>query len=411
MKENQYMQKITRFVLTSILSICGIVSMAQLDTTYQFKRPLSDTGAVKVFKVGIFAPLYLDSVFSGGSYRYGKNFPRFTQQALDFVQGAQIALDSLQLPGNSIQVRFYDTKSYNNPVSKQIKAKQLDGLDLMIGAVKDEEFLDLAYFSRRNNIPFVSATYPNDGGMTGNPFMIVANPTLKAHCEAIYAHLLVYNGADKLYLVRKPGGSEDIVANYFKEINSPDGKPLLNIETVNILNDDFTVLAKKLDSNRTSVVIGGSLNEKFATGLAEYLSAISSTYAVTLLGMPNWDGFKTLRKNKKLTDFAVYFTTPYFNNKWDEHSIKIKQVYLDKYKGMPSDMSYKGYEFTLRFVRLLTAYQSNLLSHLNDSKEKVFTDFFFKPIFLSPTVTVPDYFENKKLYFIKIENGEFSKAW
>ncbi len=404
------MNRFTRFFLLNVFCLTGLVATAQLDTIVQFKTA-SDTIKLKQYKVGIFAPLYLDSVFAGGTYRYAKNFPRFAQQALDFVQGAQIALDSLQLPGNSIQVRFYDTRLNNNPLSKQIINGQLDGLDLMIGAVKDEEFLDLAYFSRRKNIPFISATHPNDGGMTRNPFMIIANPTLKAHCEAIYANLLVYHGNDKLYLVRKPGGSEDIVASYFKEINSPDGKPLLNIETVNILNNDYTVLANKLDSNRNAVVVGGSLNEKFASGLAEYLSSVSSTYAVTLLGMPNWDGFKTLRKNKKLTDFAVYFTTPYFNNKWDEHSIKIKKVYLDKYKGMPSDMSYKGYEFTLRFVRLLTAHQSNLLSHLNDNNEKIFTDFFFKPIFLSPTVTVPDYFENKKLYFIKIENGELSKAW
>lgn len=404
------MLRITRFVLMNLLCFTCVAAFAQLDTTMSLKSA-KDTGAVKLYKVGIFAPLYLDSVFAKGSYRYGKNFPRFAHQALDFVQGAQIALDSLRLPGNQIQVRFYDTKAYNNPVSNLIKAGQLDSLDLMIGAIKDQEFIDLAYFSKRKNIPFISATHPNDGGMTANPFMIVANPTLRAHCEAIYANLLVYNGTDKLYLVRKPGGSEDIVASYFKEINTPDGKPLLNLEVVNIVNDDFTVLTNKLDSNRNSVVIGGSLNEKFAAGLAEHLSAISGTYAVKLLGMPNWDGFKTLRKNKKLTDFAVYFTTPYFNNKWDEHSDKIKKVYLDKYKGVPSDMSYKGYEFTLRFVRLLTAYQRNMLSHLNDSREKIFTDFFFKPIFISASATVPDYFENKKLYFIKIENGEFSKAW
>src|SRR6188474_1779905 len=58
----------------------------------------SDTNKIlKTFRVGIFAPLYLDSVFTGTTYRYGKKFPKFAAAGLDFVQGAQIALDSLPM--------------------------------------------------------------------------------------------------------------------------------------------------------------------------------------------------------------------------------------------------------------------------------------------------------------------------
>jgi len=56
---------------------------------------------IKTLRVGIFAPLYLDSVFEGSSYKYNKNFPKFSLPGLDFVQGAQIALDSIErLPNN-----------------------------------------------------------------------------------------------------------------------------------------------------------------------------------------------------------------------------------------------------------------------------------------------------------------------
>jgi hypothetical protein len=368
------------------------------------------TPVSKTYRVGIFAPLYLDSVFTGYTYQYAKNFPKFVVPGLDFVQGAQIALDSLPFSKNQVRASIFDAKSLSQSVPQLIRSKSLDSLDLIIGSVKDQEYTQLANFAKARNIPFISATHPNDGGITANPFMVIVNATLKAHCEGIYSYILQNHGRDKIYLVRKPGTQENMVEDIFKKINSPDGMPLLKIEVVNI-NEDFSVLQSKLDSNRNSIVIGGSLNEAFANNLATYAQSIHKTYAIKLIGMPNWDGFSSLVKNKELKDFPVYYTTPYYNNKTDEYSKKIKEVYLQKYKGVPSDMTYKGYEVTLQFVKLLQLYPNDMLSHLNDYNSKVFSDYRFKPVHQKKDSPLPDYFENKNLYFLKILNGTVTKAW
>jgi Periplasmic binding protein len=367
---------------------------------------------VKCYKVGIFAPLYLDSAFAGNTYRYSnKTFPKFTLPGLDFVQGAQVALDSLPLADVKFETYIYDSKSYFQNIPFLISNKQLDSLDILIGSVKDLEFTQLASFAKQKNIPFISATHPNDGGTIANPFMVIVNPTLKSHCEAIYSFLLQNHGTDKIYLVRRPGAQENSVEQQFKRINEPDGKPLLHIEVINLLTDDFSVLTAKLDSNRNSIIIGGSLNEGFANNLATFAQSVSSSYNITLVGMPNWDGFNSLLKNKKLKDFPVFYTSPFFNNKWDSNSKKIKEVYLRKYKGVPSDLSYKGFEITLQFTKLLGKYPDDLMSHLNDYPYKIFSDYKFRPVFLKKDSEIPDYFENKNLYFVKILNGNYSRAW
>src|SRR6218665_3968069 len=89
---------------------------------------------MKTYRVGIFAPLYLDSVFSptNGGYRYGKNFPKFAVPGLEFIQGAQIALDSLPMIYSNIDARIYDSKSTAAPVSLLIQNKILDSIDLII---------------------------------------------------------------------------------------------------------------------------------------------------------------------------------------------------------------------------------------------------------------------------------------
>ncbi|MEX1202478.1 MAG: ABC transporter substrate-binding protein [Ferruginibacter sp.] len=368
------------------------------------------TPVTKTYRVGIFAPLYIDSVFTGYAYKYGVNFPKFLAPGLDFIQGSQIALDSLTLPNTQVKVSIFDSKSFSQSVPQLINNKSLDSLDLIIGAVKDQEYIQLANFAKEKHVPFISATHPNDGGITSNPFMVIVNATLRAHCEGIFSYILQNHGTDKIYLVRKPGEQENTVEDLFKKINSPDSKALLNIEVINV-NEDFSVIKNKLDSNRNSVIIGGSLNETFANNLATYAQSVSNTYSIKLIGMPNWDGFVSLTKNKKLKDFPVYYTTPYYNNKADEFSKKIKEVYLFKYKGVPSDMTYKGYEITMQFVRLLQMYPNNLLSHLNDYNQKIFSEYHFKPVHQKKDSPLPDYFENKNLYFIKMLNGNVSKAW
>ena len=365
---------------------------------------------VKTYRIGIFAPLFLDSVFTGYAYKYSKNFPKFVVPGLDFVQGVQIALDSLPHSNANVEASIFDSKSFSQSVTNLINSKSLDSLDLIIGAVKDQEYIQLADFAKEKHIPFISATHPNDGGITANPFMVIVNSTLKAHCEAIYSYILQNHGTDKIYLVRKSGAQENMVEDLFKKINSPDGRPLLNMEVVNV-NEDFTFLKDKLDSNRNTVVIGGSLNETFANDLASFAQSISKTYNIKLIGMPNWDGFTSLVKNKKLKDFPVYYTTPYYNNKLDDYSKKIKELYLQKYKGLPSDMTYKGYEVTMQFIGLLQLYPNELLSHLNDYNQKIFSDYRFKPVHQKKDSVLPDYFENKNLYFLKILDGNVSKAW
>lgn len=400
--EMKIMQKnSTRFILF-ILFICFALNIqAQVSTVRNYKT----------YKIGIFAPLFLDSVFNDDGYRYGKNFPKFTLPGLDFVQGAQIALDSMPVYNGNIDATFYDSKSVVDPVSSLLAGHGLDSVDLIIGSVKDQEFLQLAEYAKKRNVPFISASYPNDGGVTSNPFLVIVNSTLKAHCEAIYSYLLQNHTTEKIFLVRRSGQQEDRVAEYFKNINNQDGKNLLNIQVLNFPTGNITDLKSKLDSTRTNVIIGGSLNEAFAQKLATECSVANKKSKTLLIGMPNWDGFGFMQHKNTMKDFPIYFTTPYYNGKWDSQSKKIQAAYKKNYKGSPSDMAYKGFECVYLFSKLLTRFPETYMDHLNDYPYKVFNEYIFKPVFLSKNSAIPDYFENKRLYFMKSINGIITKAW
>ncbi len=394
-------KKFTLAIVLMIVLFSSANVFAQTDTTIK-----------PVYNVGIFAPLYLDSVFSKNTFRYKQGIPRFIAPAVDFVQGALVALDSLQAGDDNINASIYDTKSYTEKITDLIRNKKLDSLHLIIGNVRDEDFFQLAAFAQQKNIPFISATYPNVSGITANPFLVVMNSTLKAHCDAIYSFILQNHGTDKIYLCRQKGKQEDMVALYFKMMNEPDGKPLLQIETLN-MDDNVSAafLKSKLDSNSKNVIIGSSLDETFADNIATACYELHKPYSISLIGMPNWDNFSGLYSKKNLPGFPIYFTRPFYTEKNDAFSKSLTAAYYKNYRTKPSDMAYKGFEAVYLFTKILAKNPTDFMSHVADKNLKVFCDYNFKPVKINDKAAVPDYFENKHLYLIKILNGSISKAW
>ncbi len=365
----------------------------------------------KTLRVAVFAPMYLDSAFATNALRTQNSIPKFIMPAVEFTQGAQIALDTIAIGDKHVEAFLYDSKSSTQPISWLIKYNKLDDIDLIIGSVKDPDYHELASFALQKNIPFVSATYPNDGGIIGDPFLIIVNSTLQAHCEGIFSFLLQKHGTDKIYLVKRKG--EDRIENYFKNINFAEGRPLLNIRTIMV---DSTLspysLRNRIDTTHPCVIIGATLDENFATSIADACYAVQKTNTLTLIGMPNWDGFKSLARKDVYKDFPIRYTTPHYdaqsNNAFD--SI-LRQKYFQLYRAKPTDMAYKGFELTYYFTKLLLHYPSDFMDHINDSSISVFHDFNFRPVYVDKKNSTPDYFENKHLFIMQILNGDIVREW
>ena len=366
--------------------------------------------STKIYRIAVFAPMYLDSVFTNSELSSYNSIPKFIMPAIEFTQGAHIALDTLSLNGKHAEAYIYDSKSFTQPISWLIKYKKLDSIDLIIGSVKDPDYHELAAFSLQKNIPFVSATYPNDGGIIGNPFLLIANTTLKSNCEGIFSYLLQKHGTDKIYVVKKKG--DDRIENYFRSINTAEGKPLLNMKTIVIDSSisSFSLL-NRIDTTHTAVIIGAGLDEGFAKNLADACYPVQKKHPLVLIGMPNWDGFKSLTKTDHYKDFPIRYTTPHYDTENNLFDSLLIQKYFQLYRAKPTDMAYKGFEMTYYFTNILLAYPTDFMSHINDTSFIVFHDFNFRPVFIDKKNKTPDYFENKHLFIMQILNGDILREW
>ena len=85
-------------------------------------------------------------------------------------------------------------------------------------------------------------------------------------------------------------------------------------------------------------------------------------------------------------------------------SLNITNYFNDIMYARPSDMVFRGYEATWKFAKLLLQYRKDLSSNLTSKLYPVFTGYDIQPV-INRTTTSLEYFENKKLYFIKWKDG------
>lgn len=354
-------------------------------------------------KIAIFAPLYIDSAFEGSTYKYDKTFPKFLNPGIEFYQGIQWALDSLQKKEAPLEIFIYDSRSTKIPLAQRFTGAELKDVQMVIAHANAADVRIIATEAQRRKIPFISATFPNDAGIANNPYMVILNSTLRTHCEGIYQYLQKYHSQDRIILFRRNGAQEGLLRDYFNEAAKTSTTTALKIEQVDIGNNFNTgILARNLDSTRKTICIAGSLDENFGNNLLLHLSSIGGSYPLTVIGMPTWDAFNFTKPEYK--NIEIIYTSPFNYNRSGGLSGRLNTMFEESINSRPTDMFFRGYETMLRFGLLLLDTKKDVASNLTRKGNYVFTQFDIQPVLNKSTMTL-DYFENKKLYFIRYANG------
>ncbi len=387
------MKSFSQYIMILLIIACCLSSLSTLAQSNVARQ-----------KIAVFTPLYIDSAFNGSSYRYDKTFPKFLNPGIEFYQGVQWAIDSLETKGAPLEVFIYDSKSQKIPLAQRLNNAELSDVQMFIAQGSSADVRILATEAQRRKIPFISATFPNDAGITNNPYLVILNSTLRTHCEAIYEYLQKYHSRDKIVFFRKNGSQESQIRDYFLNVAKTTTATPVNFEFVDIGNN-FTVnsLTSHLDSTQKNICISGSLDENFGNNLLQQLSSMGNSYPITVLGMPTWDAFNFSKP--EFQSIEIIYTTPFNYNRAGGLSGHLNGLFEETISSRPTDMFFRGYETMLRFGLLLLDTKKDVSSNLTRKGNFVFTQFDIQPVFLNKSAMTLDYFENKKLYFIRHSKG------
>ena len=342
----------------------------------------------------VFIPLEIDAAFNGPDYILGNNnLPKTMLPGLDFYNGVLMAVDSLKKTTTLLDIRIIDTKQKNNSLATLLADSSIQNTALIISAVTNKADTKLiADFALARKTQMISAIFPNDAGITNNSFFTVLNPTLKTQCEAIYNYIQANFSKNTILYLKKKGPTEDFIKNIIIESNSQSSKSFLNIEVEDSVV--FSDLEPYLDSTKQNVLLCGSLKESFGAAIVKTLNE-HPAYKTTVIGMPTWDGEKSLNA----ANVEIIYASPYYFNGNEKLLKQLTAAYKVKYLGRPSDQFFKGYETMLYFA-------TSLLS----KSSPAFNTFKITPVNNADNKSQVDYQENKNLYFFRKQNGQIKSA-
>lgn len=362
----------------------------------------------KPVKVAVFIPIYAQAVLDTISdTSNGPNLPRTVLPGLEFYNGAMMAIDSLNQEGAQVEIGIYDTKQTRESLNDLLKKPEMSNVGLMIAAITNPKELKIfADHALAKGVPLISATYPNYVGVSQNPYFVLLNSSFPAHLAGLFRHMQQYYSANTILAITKKGATEDYVKKYITTLNTTPGSVHIKIKWIYVDENkiDEVDLTPSLDSTKNNVVFVASPNESFGLGIVKKLSTYES-YPTTAIGMPTWDALKDLDK-PECKNVDVVFSTPFLYYSQNQTlSSFVNRKYKEKYYSRPSDMVFKGYETTYHFTKLLQKYKDSVVNYLTSGDFTLFNQFKLQPVKLRPTSAGPDFFENKKLYFIKKQGG------
>ena len=377
-----------------------------LFTCILFSQPLIAQNNVpkKSVRIGLLLPLLLDSAIDQkNNFKFPpKTFPKYLLPGLEFYEGALLALDSLNKKRAPIQLVVLDTRAAKENIQIQLEKLAGPPLDLILTHCNATELRIIATYGLKKNIPVINVNLPNDAGITGNPFLVLLNSTLRTQCVALADHIQSKYTKQQVVVFRKKGGLEDRIRSYWEENNQ--AKKITKWTYVD-LPDSFFVnhLSAKLDTAKSTICVAGTLDENFGKRLAAQLATLSKQrYKVSLFGLPTWDDSKDFSR-LEYRGIDITYCTPYYNSRTDSVSQQVQQFFATTLYARPSDMVLRGYEAVWKYANLLLKYGNNIATQLDSNEFELFREMELKPVIGKEKQL--DYFENKKLFFLKWQDG------
>ncbi len=339
-------------------------------------------------------------------------FPDESQIAVEYYQGALLGADSLRKRGMNITITAYDIGNDSATVNAVLANPQVKSSNLIVGPINGYALKAVSEFSLREHIPMVSPLSATLIPADPNQFYIVANATMRTHCEQIYEYLLQHELTHHTVLLYR-NKSEDLeLLKYFSDYHL---KRLNNESTAlrfSELNDssrkNHVRLKDSLFMTDKNILVVLSNNENFVRSVFRQAGSLKADYDIQVIGMPTWLNFD-LVSNESLDSTNVIITSSYFPDKSSAKAGTFKKSYVEKYKVNPSEYSIRGYDEMFYFG-----------SHLMDMGNRLFLSVFppaagisgatsYKVVPVMQLEREVMYRENKSVFFLHRENGKWTK--
>ncbi len=326
------------------------------DTLVVKRDTVFQTEMKDVYNVAMMMPLQLWNVSNINPDEIVANppkseFPQKPKAAVEFYEGALLAIDSIRKTGVKINVWVYDVDDLDSgKMGKVLGQSEFETMDLIIGPFSPGPFAEIVEFANANKIAIVSPVSASNRVLFKNPMAVKTLPSTITQMEQLAAHISKERKEDNIIMISSGLPKEQKTGNAFRDemnqLRVAEGKDSIRFTT------GFSGVEALLKKDKMNVIVIPSIAQAFVSDLLRNLHTLAEKYQITVYGMPSWMEFENLDPEYMQT-LNMHFASPYYVD-YDLPSTKRFIIrYRSAFGGDPTTYSFAGFDVTLFFLQQL----------------------------------------------------------
>ena len=310
------------------------------------------------YKVGLLLPFSIaknDSALASAKVADEARYYMPTRAAVQFYNGARMAIDSLRTLGLNADVDVLDVGDEPAVWNPVIKRPETQDFDLFIGPFNRSAIEQLARANPRAHI--VCPVPQSNKVILGMPNVSKVSPTrsdLVKHAARFVANR--YATANIILLRPDIAGEKDSQQMTFNAVNEAMHQRIDRIrDTVLVARPgkrDLGDLASKLDANRLNVILAMSEDVEFVTTLVTKLKPLAAKYKIRLVGMEGWNAMPSVSVNDlEVLDFT--YASPAYFDQDEPRTHAFTTAYRERFKADVDSYALLGFDVTFYYLKAL----------------------------------------------------------
>lgn len=299
-----------------------------------------------------------------------KASPRF----IEYYEGLLLAIDSLRNMGTSIDLSVYDTGNGTNKIKQILKEGQLEKMNLIIGAVQNDQIGMIANYAKKNDIKYVIPfTSKNDDVLSNSSVYQVNTPHSYLYSKAAQAGCDLFDDHNVILVNIKDKGYKP---DFIKALKSEMQQRKQKLKEMNYNGETFaTDIEALMDSTKRNVVLLSSSSldalKKVKAPLrmlAEFRDEEKEPFLINLFGYPEWQTYT----RDCLDDFYALNTYIYSNFYADNLSPEVHKFYYSYKDWFSKNLintfpkyGILGFDTGMYFLGAIDKYGSNFENNLD----------------------------------------------
>jgi LysM repeat protein len=334
------------------------------------------------------------------------------KKMVEFYQGMLLALEKLKNEKISVNLKVFDSKGENSPLTPLLESGKLDDVDIIFGPKLPTHISEAAKWSTQHKVPLILPMNANADDVFNNPYVYQLNTPQSYSLDEIYNHFFKLFRNPNVIFLNDDNNDTDFIQG-LKNALSDHGFAYTSIPIKNASQ----TLDNALVAGKQNIFI---INSSSSVSLNSVLPVLQLTtrskspeIETHLFGYPEYQIYASDHLDE-LYEVDTWFYSWFYTNNMLRESVEFNTSFRRAFSrqmmiSYPSFASY-GYDTAYYFLKGLSKYGKRLDNNLNKIRTNpVQMGFKFE------RVNNWGGFINRKIYFVhfsndfKVEKIDFDK--